>query len=368
MYGFVPEAFSQVVLSDRRTWHRATFREWLDLRRELLEREKQQQELRHLDREKLHAQFEAYRILNKEMDVLGDSPRPPKGGDIEKRRRILIDKLFYSKHPEYQPLTEWEREFLDVSAWMEKAYEAYAKHRGLPDPLAILFEWLITIEDNLGLAQRREAEREKAFRSVSKKSRRSRRRINQYYPRPIELIYIYKSAMTIIHNIKDRFQTYIAYGDPIPGTQSKLDLKLNDFLRDNRHNDLTIRFTHQLKSYGYIPFQEEEACIQWDHWKEVIAKLTPAQAARKYLAFLFKVSESTIKRDLSRSTLKRMYNEYEVKEGYRRYLDGKGTVESAFFYKQGWYLRLENGEPSRFDWGITYYPQDHSFEIRQDGK
>lgn len=354
MYGHVPEAFEPVSLNDRSTWHNATLREWLDLRSHLLAKQAGQGDAGDWDDKKMKVMFEVASRLAKEMDIYSESPRPPKGGDVDKRRAELMDELFYKKYPEYDPLTEWETEFLEATKWLDEVLDAYKSTRDR-SALGLLFSWVIGVEDCENLAERRKQRRARYRDAVATVSeRRLKSRKNPFYPRPVELVHIARAAQLVIENIKRNYEVFFAYGGPVPGTETEDAFRLREFMRTSSWSQRIISFIDELRRIGYVPCRDEQECLGWPMWRSHFDK--PAWAtARAFLAFLFDVSPATIRKDLSEARLQRLYDGIKIHRSLRVFHRKSGHPKAVTLLPPGWSERLTDGRPNRHDLGTTYY-------------
>lgn len=354
MYGHVPEAFAQVSLNDRSTWHNATLREWLDLRSHLLAKQAEQGDSVDWERRKTAAMFEVSRRLAEETGMFSGSPRPPKGGDMNKRQAELMDELFYKKYPEYDPLTEWETEFLKATTWLDEVLDAYKSTRA-QSTLGLLFSWVIGVEDGENLAERRKQRRARYRDAVATVSeRRMKSRKNPFYPRPVELVQIARATQIIIERIKWDYASFFVMGGPVPGTETDEAFRLREFMRAGCWSRKVLEFINDLRSLGYLPCRDEQECIEWPKWKRLFAT-HPWTATREFLAFLFDVSPATIRKDLSEGRLHKLYEESRLTRSLRVFHRMNGRPRSVLILHSGWPDHLSNGKPSRYDSGTTYF-------------
>lgn len=354
MQGQIPDAFEQVSLGDRSTWHRATLRDWLELRDNLLEKQRNQGDLGEWSSRQLRALMEANSRLAMEMRIGSGRARPPIGGDVDKRRTELMKELFYDKYPDFDPLSEWEVEFLKQSEWLEQVIADYDRNFRRSN-IGLLFTWLMDVEDELKLRAHRQNQRLRYRAAVAPRSdRRLKSRKNPFYPSPAELVRIAAAADIVIENYKRDFAHYLTYGEPVPGTESVEDFHIRDFLRNGTALTSVERLIDALRQYGYLLCRSEFACRDWPDWKESLRNSTRA-ASRSLLAFIFDVNVATIRKSLSRGVLTKEYNRFHVAEAHRVYPEPGQTPNVANLLRSGWTHRIVDGAPSRYDSGRSYF-------------
>jgi hypothetical protein len=300
-YGIIPEQFREVDLQDRRTWHRATMREWLD-----------------------------HRFFLKEKKSSGES-----SGEL-------------------QLLSEWESKFLYVTDCLEEALVEYERGLGAHNTMALIFNWLVTLEEQLDLSTKRFNKRKQNRESVAAVTdRQLKSRRNPFYPRPPELIHI-DAVMTILiaNTIRD-FKIYHSYPDPDFQDEYQSDLTISAFVKINPAKQRILRLLNKLKGFGYLLHAEEEQILEWEGWTKALDH-TPRATNRQLLSFMFEVQGDTIQRDLAKGNLKMIYDEMGLRDPYRVYIEKNKTPESGSIYRSGWTSRLEKGKPSIFDKGPIY--------------
>lgn len=328
MKGRIPEAFEQISLTDRSTWHRATLREWLELRDHLQEKQRNQGDLQEWSSRQFRALVEANSRLAEEMDIKRSVRRPPLGGDVDKRRVELMKELFYDKYPEFDPITEWEAEFLKHSQWLDEVVAVYDRDLRRSS-LGLLFTWIIDVEEEQDLRLRRQTIQARNRDAVAPQSaRRLKSRKNPYYPSPAELVRIAAAGDIVVENYKRDYAHFLTYGDPVPNTESIEDFRVREFLRSGTALKSVEHFIDALRQYGYLLCRSEFACRDWPGWKDSLRKSTRA-ASRSLLAFIFDVDEATIRKSLSRGVLTKEYDRYHVAEAHRVYLERGQTPDVA---------------------------------------
>jgi len=299
-YGHVPEQFSQVDLEDRTTWHRTTLREWLDQRFSLLTRKQ----------------------------------------DLE-------------SNPDGKPLTAWELKFLGVTECLEEALVSYERgfHR---TTIGLLFHWIMSIEDEQELAKKRFAERRRFKDSVSLQSdRRLKSNRNPFYPRPLELIHIDRVVHIIVANLVREFDVFHYFKDLDNAYDYEPNIEFPEFVKTNPSKLKLIRFHNYLKRYGYLIYAGEQDLIDWEGWAQ-IGNETLKTLSRSFLAFLFNVSTSTIRRDLSKGRLTTAYKDCGLSKEHWVFVEKNEIPKSGVLFRSGWASRISGGSPNSFDLGPIF--------------
>ena len=184
-YGLIPERFNCIDLDDRHTWHRATLREWLD-----------------------------------------------------HRFHLLAKKARVSDDPGSGPLTQWETKYLYMTECLEEALVHY-EQCVCRDTMGLLFDWIVSIEDELGIEKTRATRRRRLQDSVAQFSdRRLKSNRNPFYPRPPELIHIHQASLILITNMRRDYNVYITHGDPDPDVIVDKSMTFPDYVHTNPYKPI----------------------------------------------------------------------------------------------------------------------------------
>jgi hypothetical protein len=306
IFGEIPEQFQEIDLDDRRTWHRATMREWLD-----------------------HRFFLQSQLEDGEGEQYPDS------------------------------MTLWERKFLSATDCLEEALVQYERGFGPKTTMGLLFDWIVNIEDAQNLARSRSNKRKRNRDAVAQSSdRRMKSKQNPYYPRPAELIHIDRVTQVIVANLVREFDAYCTNGDEITGEPPSPEFAITEYVQANPWKHNLLRFMAFMKRFGYRLHVEEQEVLAWEGWSGAPFK-SRRTTNRAFLSFLFAVSEQTIRRDVSKSRLEAAYNRCGLAEKHRVYVEKNTVPQSANLLKSGWTTRLVDGAPNVFDIGPTYDQLPH---------
>lgn len=354
MYGHIPEAFTRVVLKDRSTWHNATLREWLDMRSFLKEKKTKYGDPGVWADRINHARIETHRRIGEEMNIHDTTSHPPRNYDSNKRYSEIMKELFYDRYPDYEPLSQWDNEYLSKSEWIDDLLEAYYSGTG-DSSTVLLFKWLMTIEDEECLADKRAQQLTRYRDAVAISSRRRMKsRKNPFYPKPLELIHIARTTQLIMENIKREYDVYIMYGKSCGDTNTPQDKHIRKFMIENKWFDKIIDIIQELKRLGYMPCRNEQSCLEWTEWKCLFIE-SAWSFNRKFLAYIFDVSPDTVRKDLCQSRLQRLYDKYKIIKALRIFNAKPSHPRSSTLFRSGWTDRLQAGKPNRHDCSSTYF-------------
>lgn len=360
----IPEAFERVSLGDDWTWHRATLREWLDMRHYLVEKQKKQKETGDALKIHLQATKFARSQMTKEMGIAGGGRRPTPTGDGVKRHAELMAEYIKREYPGLDPLTEWEVCFLDASTWLDAVLEDYRKSWPRSST-GLLFSWLLRVEDEAELAERRLQKRERNRDAVAPVStRRLKYQKNPFFPRPIELVQVAIAAEIVVANAARELSVFVSYGDP-PGTEGDNEFRVREFMRAQSWNRKPCSFVDDMRRLGYETVHNEIECRQWPTWRTFFLEslkrhdakkpIEPRATSRELLAWLFEVDVLTIQRYVSKGRLQREYAKHGLSPEYRVYIEKNRLAECANVYRSGWGPRVTQGGPDPRDVGTTFY-------------
>jgi len=256
-------------------------------------------------------------------------------------------------------LTEWENKFLHASDCIEEALVAYERARNR-STMGLMFTWLFTVEDETKVAESRAKTRARNRKAVAASSdiRLKSNRIPTY-PRPLELINIYNASVVLLANIIRDYKIYQSYDEQDPELKIEEGLEIHEFTKRDYQKRRILKYLACLKKRGYLLHPQDEDVLNWGDWA-LLNERTPKQSCRLFLSFLFFVDEKTIKKDLSRSVLRSLYKKKKVAKGFHHYLNQRKMPGAGTIMSSGWQDRLnDDGTPSMFDFGNTYYPMPY---------
>lgn len=361
----IPEAFVQVSLGDQWTWHRATMREWLDQRRVLWEKRRTLCERWDIQKINADAMIYAHNTLGREMGIYDGSPHPPPGDDIAKRGAELKAEYIRREYAGYEPLTEWEQQFLDASEWLDSLMEDY-RRAGNRSASGTILSWLVAVESEQDLANKRAQQRVRNRDAVNQcASRRLKSKKNPFFPRPLELVQIAMAAEIVVANAARELSVFCSYGDPVPGTESVHEFRVREFMRSASWKRRPGAFVDNLRRLGYETVHNEFECHEWPGWHTFLLEaqtkfeagelIEPRPTSRALLAWLFDVDVLTIRKYVSRGMLTRAYAKAGLNLEYRIFVEKKQTIDCANVYRSGWASRVSSGRPESVDTGMTFY-------------
>jgi len=354
MYGHVPEAFAQVVLHNRTTWANATLREWIEMREHLLEKERQQGKPEEWIIKRNHNIIETCERLAREVPNFCGTLRPAAASEVSKRQSALMDEIHFGKGCGDAPLTDWEKEFLRVSTWLDEALEI-AERDGPKPPIGLLVEWVLSVELSEDLAKKRNEKRHREREAMTPPpGKQSTNRKNPFYPHPLELVHVARVVHIVIERTQQRFVEFSATNEAATGSRASHVSLVRQFLSTGDWYCELTGFINELKRLGYRRFRNEQECISWPHWKRSFNE-DPWNTTRALLAFLYNVSNESIKTDLKPSRLKKAYDAKPIiAPGIRVFHTKEHPPRVGVLFRSGWSNRLHNGRPSPLDIGTTY--------------
>jgi hypothetical protein len=333
-YGEIPEAFQCVDLRDRNTFSRVTFREWIYLRGELVEVQKQHQDYRQ---EYIEARTKAKLQLWREKGLSRKRNEPELQGELLARFKEILQSSFHEKVSRPKPLSGWQLEFLKESKWIDEFFAAYNKGFGRRTLVGLLGEWIVDVEDENEVAQNRQKAREKHFDSVSTfRSVSMPNRKNPFLPEPVELIGIYRAVLIVIERIRKNHSR----AGKDPRHPPNVTFELQSVVR-------------QLRRLNYLTYLDQDEAIAWTGWQKIL-HAPRAKLAKEFLGALFRASPRTIKRDLSRSSLEPQY--IGLPKRYHVFCDGSKQLGAARVFEKGWYLRPDDLEPVESVEHCAFFP------------
>lgn len=337
-----PSAFRSVTLRDRYTWHRATLQEWLDMRSSIIERLE-----KALDWDTGTASYQQGLDAATKMLWIGEARagRPtdvPIEGELKRRHEELLESVFVSRASSRKLLNKWEREFLRQSTWLKDMHEEYRSGFGRHSMIGLLVEWIAAVEIEFNVARVREKTRQDDAAAIAEKGRvRTRHRRHPYYPAPIELLGIWRSAVATISWIqwsrRQASQMEMSRGADIKSGHSHRRIRRRK-PRGSDHIDEIGRLVDSLRTQGFKTAITLDELLAWRAWERVYESGC-STFATSMLAKLFRVRAVTVNRDLTAGVLRAQYKKYRVPKILQDFRTKPGEIRTGVIREQGWYLR-----------------------------